>query len=218
VDVLVEAAITVLAAGGSAQDRAVALRTAGGYLVAVADGVGGTGSGAAAAESLIRFLYKLVDVAEATDWFAALCAFDDELSESRSGGQTTGVVAFVGGERVSGASVGDSSAWVISPAGQPSDLTVHQRRRPLLGSGEALPVQFEAELQGGRLLIASDGLFKYATAERICDLAMPGPVAEAADALANCVRLPSGAFQDDVAVVLMSESLSQGARDKRSSD
>ena len=79
-------------------------------------------------------------------------------------------------------------------------------------------MQFEAEAPGNRLLIASDGLFKYATAERICDLAMQGPVVEAADALANCVRLPSGAFQDDVAVVLVSESLSRGAWDKRSSD
>jgi hypothetical protein len=45
-----------------------------------------------------------------------------------------------------GASVGDSSAWLISPAGEVTDLTAQQRRRPLLGSGEALPVQFEAEL------------------------------------------------------------------------
>jgi serine/threonine protein phosphatase PrpC len=62
-------------------------------------------------------------------------------------------------------------------------------------------VQFEAELQGGRVLLGSDGLFKYATVERICALATQRPVAEAAEALANCVRLPSGGLQDDVAVV-----------------
>jgi PPM family protein phosphatase len=83
-------------------------------------------------------------------------------------------------------------------------LTARQRRRPILGAGEALPVQFEAELRRGRLLLASDGLFKYATAERICALAMQGSVAEAADALANCVRLHPRALQDDVAVVLVS--------------
>jgi serine/threonine protein phosphatase PrpC len=85
-----------------------------------------------------------------------------------------------------------------------TDLTAHQRRRPLLGSGDALPLIFEAELGGCRLVLGSDGLFKYATAERICSLAMQGSVAEAADALASCVRLPSGAFQDDVAVVVVS--------------
>jgi serine/threonine protein phosphatase PrpC len=100
--------------------------------------------------------------------------------------------------------VGDSSAWLISPAGELTDLTEHQRRKPLLGSGEALPVIFEAELVGCRLVLGSDGLFKYATAERICGLAMRGSVAEAADALASCVRLPSGRFQDDVAVVIVS--------------
>jgi serine/threonine protein phosphatase PrpC len=100
--------------------------------------------------------------------------------------------------------VGDSSAWVISAAGEMTDLTAHQRRRPLLGSGEALPVVFEAELGDGRLILGSDGLFKYATAERICTLAMQGSVSDAADALANCVRLPSGGVQDDVAVVVVS--------------
>ena len=171
--------------------------------MAVADGAGGTGSGAAAAERLVELVAKLADGASTTDWFAALCAFDDELSSRGSGGQTTAVVAFVDGSRIVGASVGDSSAWLISPVGEITDLTANQRRRPLLGSGEALPVQFEAERSGARLLLASDGLIKYVAVEQIRALANEGPVAEAADALANCVRLPSGALQDDVAVVLV---------------
>jgi serine/threonine protein phosphatase PrpC len=199
----VEAAVKVLLASGAGEDRAIAVPTAGGYMVAVADGAGGTGGGSAAADSLIAFLSKLTAGAASTDWFSALCKFDDELAARRSGGHTTGVVAFVKDDSVIGASVGDSSAWLITPTGETSDLTTRQRRRPLLGSGEALPVQFEAELQGGRVLLASDGLFKYATAERICTLAMQGSVAEAAHALANCVRLPSGGLQDDVAVVLV---------------
>ena len=85
-----------------------------------------------------------------------------------------------------------------------TDLTARQRRRPLLGSGEALPVQFQASHRGERVLVASDGLVKYATVEQICAIAIQGSVAEAADALANCVRLPSGALQDDVAVVVVS--------------
>lgn len=86
---------------------------------------------------------------------------------------------------------GDSSAWLIAPTGDLTDLTAHQRRRPLLGSGEALPVIFEAELGDRRLILGSDGLCKYATAERICSLAMQGPVAEAADALACVCHLAS---------------------------
>jgi serine/threonine protein phosphatase PrpC len=79
-----------------------------------------------------------------------------------------------------------------------------RHRRPLLGSGESLPVLFEEERRGSRLLVASDGIFKYATAERICALAMRGSVAQAANALADCVRLPSGGLHDDLAVVVVS--------------
>ena len=198
-----EAAINVLPMSG--QDRAIAIPTAGGYLVAVADGAGGTGGGAVAAEHLIAFVSGLSEEAASTDWFDALCAFDDELSARPLSGQTTGIVAFVGSERIIGASVGDSSAWLISLSGQTIDLTARQRRKPLLGSGEALPVLFEAERRGDRVLLASDGLFKYAPGDRICALATRGTVAEAANALTNCVQLPSGGFHDDVAVVIVSE-------------
>lgn len=106
--------------------------------------------------------------------------------------------------RIVRASVGDSSAWVISPAGEITDLTAPQRRRPLLGSGGALPVQFEADLNGGRLLLASDGLIKHRSMEQICAVATRGSVTEAAEALANCVRLPSGAVQGRLAIVVLS--------------
>jgi PPM family protein phosphatase len=141
--------------------------TAGGYLVAVADGAGGTGGGAAAADRLIVALSKLTTEAASTDWWTVLSEFDEELAARRSGGETTAVVAFVDGDRIVGASVGDSSAWLISTTGEATDLTALQRRKPLLGSGEALPVEFEAERRGGRLLLATDGLTKYAPPERI---------------------------------------------------
>ncbi len=182
----------------------MALPVAGGYFVAVADGAGGTGGGAVAAERLIAFVSGLTKEAASTDWFDTLCAFDDELSARPMSGQTTGIVAFIDSERVRGASVGDSSAWLIAPSGGMTDMTARQRRKPLLGSGEALPILFEAERLGNHVLLASDGLFKYAPVDRICTLATRGAVAEAANALANCVRLPSGALQDDVAVVLVS--------------
>src|SRR6266702_221700 len=86
--VKMEAAIKVLPMSG--QDRAIAIPAAGGYLVALADGAGGTGNGAVAAECLITFVTKLSQEAASADWFAALCAFDDELSARPSGGQTTG--------------------------------------------------------------------------------------------------------------------------------
>ena len=201
-----EVAVAVRGAPGSDQDRAVAVPigrpTPGAYLAAVADGAGGTGSGGAASTRFVDFVTKCGP--GSTDWFDVLLAFDGELSARRSGGQTTGVVALVHSDgRIIGASVGDSVAWLISPTGELADLTEHQRRKPLLGSGEALPVVFDANPCGGRLLLATDGLVNYAPVDRIRALAMQGSVAEAAAALADCVRLPSGGLQDDVAVVLV---------------
>jgi len=195
-----QAAVKVLPEAG--QDRALAIQTAGGWLVAVADGAGGTGSGGAAADRLIAAIAKLAAEAASVDWWRALLELDEGLTGR--GGETTAVVAFVDGDRVRGASVGDSEAWVISPTGELADLTSHQRRKPLVGSGKALPVEFEGDLGGGRLLLATDGLFSYTTADRICALASKGSIVEAADGLANCTRLSSGAFPDDVAVVIVS--------------
>jgi PPM family protein phosphatase len=168
----VEATLKVLPASGSGEDRAVAVPTSGGYVVAVADGAAGTSSGAVAAERVIALVNKRSRDASSTDWFEAFLELDDELSRGGSGGQTTAAVACVSGNRIAGASVGDSCAWLISPACEMTDLTARQRRRPLLGSGEALPVVFEAELNGRRLLIATDGLTKYASVEHVCALAL----------------------------------------------
>jgi serine/threonine protein phosphatase PrpC len=180
----------------------MALATSGGYLVAVADGAGGCSGGAVAAESLIAFLSQLTVVAGSTDWSAALRTFDQRLSAHVSGGQTTGVVAFINRERVTGASVGDCQAWLLY-AGETSELTARQLRKPLLGSGQALPVGFSVARRGGRLLMASDGLFKYASSQTVRTLAALNHMDASVQALVKCVRLPSGALQDDIAVVMV---------------
>ena len=182
----------------------MAIPTPGGYLVALADGAGGTGNGAIAADHLMAYVTKLVPDAATADWFEVLCEFDHELSTRRTGGETTGVVAFVDGVRVRGACVGDSAAWLIPASGEIVDMTAHQRRRPLLGSGEALPVEFEAGRGGRRVLLASDGLLKYAETDRIRAVAAYGTAIEAASRLIELVRLPAGGFLDDVAVVIIS--------------
>jgi serine/threonine protein phosphatase PrpC len=55
----------------------------------------------------------------------------------------------------------------------------------------------------GRLLIASDGLFKYATEIEIAQRAMGVSVSDAVDKLIVGLRLRSGTFQDDVAIILV---------------
>jgi PPM family protein phosphatase len=105
------------------------------------------------------------------------------------------------GRSVRGASVGDSGAWLVGPPGL-ADLTDSQRSKPLLGSGTCRPTAFGPVDLDRRLIVASDGLFKYAPRERIRQSALAGPVELAVQALLDAVRLPRGGFQDDVAVVL----------------
>src|SRR5262249_7289847 len=97
-----------------------------------------------------------------------------------------------------GASVGDSGAWLIDPF---VDLTSAQKRKPLIGSGRACPVPFASPF-AGTLLLASDGLFKYAAQSRIRQLAAHPELERIPEMLVDAVRLPSGNLQDDVAVMI----------------
>ena len=186
------------------EDRAIAVNYGTGYLVAVADGAGGTGHGSLAAERLMNGILRMSpsEVGRA-DWFRRLFALDDEIA--RTGGETTGVVAWVNDGKLRGASVGDSAAWLIDTQGNVTDLTVNQRRRPLLGSGESIPTIFEADLLGRRLLLMTDGLWKYVGPQVIVDQVVPAcPVSPTVLALAKATVLPSGDRYDDVGIVLVS--------------
>jgi serine/threonine protein phosphatase PrpC len=116
-------------------------------------------------------------------------------------GEATAVIAILVDGQVWGASVGDCEAWLISTSGI-VDLTRDQRRKPLLGSGHAIPIGFGPLACTSRLLLGSDGLFKYVPHERIRNLSSSVPLAHAAAVLVDAARLPSGALQDDVAVIV----------------
>ena len=102
---------------------------------------------------------------------------------------------------VFGASVGDSGAWLVGAAGV-TDLTQHQKPKPLLGSGNATPIGFGPLPCVGRVLIGSDGLFKYVPHGRIHDLASTLPFDDVPRALVDAARLRSGGLQDDIAVIV----------------
>jgi hypothetical protein len=110
-------------------------------------------------------------------------------------------VVVVEAGRVFGASVGDSSAWLLAAAGV-TDLTQYQKSKPLLGSGNATPIGFGPLPCVGRVLVASDGLFKYVPYDRIRNLASTLPLADVPATLVAAARLRSGTLQDDVAVIV----------------
>src|SRR5580704_16740595 len=187
---------SIAGARGAGQDRARVFDVGGGVVIALADGAGGTGNGATAAQALI-------DAIGAVDWCTLLAGLD--LDGDRLGhGQSTAVVLSIVDAGVSGASVGDSGAWLLQGT-EIFDLTDGQSRKPLVGSG-CVPYRVEpVRFDGGTLLVASDGLVRYAKRSDIARLASGTDLRSAARALIDLVRLPNGALQDDVAVVLCRE-------------
>ena len=204
VDVVAPARFThfveIAAARGSRQDRARVFEHGDGLVVALADGAGGTGNGDAAAQAIVDAAGA---AASSTDWCTLLDDLD--LDGERLGhGQSTAVILSISGSGISGASVGDSGAWLITGTNV-VDLTDDQARKPLVGDG-CVPFRVTARpIRDGTLLVASDGLLRYAKRSDIAQIACGPDLAAAARALVDLVRLPNGALQDDVAVVLCRE-------------
>lgn len=188
-------------------DRVAVVERDGGLAIVLADGAGGMGGGGFAAEAAVEGLLRVDDWASWPDsgGLAAashLDALDRRLALDAHGGQCAVVaVGFFGGHEV-GASVGDSGAWCGGSEG-PTDLTRAQHRKPLLGSGGAVAVAFASVPTGRRLLIASDGLFRYAPHDALWTVATGGSVDEAAARLVELVRLPRGSLRDDVSIVVV---------------
>ena len=187
-----------LRSGGRAEDRASHFSAHGRHIFVLADGAGGTGSGAVAAEHVVKQAQALLNDSHIS-LNAALENADIELS--RLGGTSTGVIVEALNGFLSGSSCGDSVAWLISTNGV-SVLTQRQRRKPLVGDG-VQPVSFGPTPFHGRLLLASDGLTNYASTSAIITAALGASLQSSAHALAELPKLAGGSFPDDVAVMLV---------------
>ena len=168
-------------------------------IVVVADGAGGTGAGAAAAQTVCDAVLALPPGPES--WENVFFAVDRLLLRSTAGGLAAAVVVEIVDGVIRGASVGDACAWLVESF-QITDLTVNQRRKPLLGSGDADPIAFGPMPFRGRLLVASDGLVTYARRFELQCRAVVGSLEQSAAALLEAARLGTGRFQDDVALAL----------------
>jgi serine/threonine protein phosphatase PrpC len=179
-----------------------------GIVLVVADGVGGRSGGGAAAESAVRRTREAVpsltprESRDPRTWYRLAKAIDEGIAGEEDAGETTLVILCVTPRRLVGVSVGDSEAWLVTSGGH-YDLTGGQKRKPYLGEGMADPVPFALPNPGyGTLLVATDGLFKYAPPERISDAALQTDLEEAARRVADEARLTSGRLSDDIVVLL----------------
>ena len=187
---------------GPTQDRVLVRVTDTRVLAVVADGVGGMHGGAAAADLVVTTLADRPGAGTDAAWRQMLRSLDRALFEGGIG-QSTAVALTVMPDLVVGASVGDSHAWWYPTDGRAVHLTSASPRKPLLGSGESSPQGFACPGGSGRLLLASDGLFRYAPAARIEAVARVGSAQEAAEALLALVRLPAGGLQDDLGLAVI---------------
>jgi serine/threonine protein phosphatase PrpC len=131
---------------------------------------------------------------------ALLARIDADAEANDQSGQCALVIAAVHQDIIVGASAGDCGVWYIHDGIE--DLTELQVRKPLVGSGSAMPITFRKALGAGTLLLATDGLFKYASRTDIVRVALGDDLDGAAQELVRLPQLRSGEVPDDVGVVL----------------
>lgn len=174
-------------------------------IIAVADGAGGLSGSTHAAKAVVQAIETLIELEaqldEETTWIALLANTDQAIRDRGNWGQTTAVILAATDRWICGASVGDSEAW-LATTDDFRHLTAAQNRKPLLGSGSAMPVSFRRQHLGGTLVVGTDGLFKCAPAWRVCQTATGYPPDDACRILLDLVRLPNGRFRDDVGIAL----------------
>ena len=176
----------------------------------VADSQGGRAGGAQAAQLACHTAIQAVVnippdlLKEPRTWSGLLREVDEAVRADGDAGFTTAVGLCVADGRTVGASCGDSAALLVS-GNQCVELTRGQRKNPPIGSGSALPVPFEADLEEPwRLLVLTDGVWKYVGWQRLIETARRQGGAELIAELQQAARLPgSGRFQDDFTVVIL---------------
>ena len=185
------------------QDRGLVLHDGQRIILCVADGAGGTSGGAEAATAAITLIRLNANrLTDPNACIEALRDMDETIARDPCIGETTCALAIVTPGELFGASVGDSEVWWIPEHGNHLNLSHAQQRKPFIGSGIAWPVPFRHQAERGSLLLATDGLLKYTSAERIIKTCREHPAEEAALRLIELVRYPSGGLPDDVTVIL----------------
>lgn len=189
------------------------LQSQSGCLIVLADGQGGRAGGRRAAElacqTVVRSASQVSEhlLAKPDTWPSLLRTADDAVNEDPVAGFTTLVAMYLSSSVVCGASSGDSAAVVIRENSEAVRLTDRQKKNPPVGCGGAEFVTFSHALEpDGRVILMSDGVWKYVGWDRIYSIVRDQSGEQMIDSLQAAARLPrSGLFQDDFTVVVVEE-------------
>jgi len=184
------------------QDRGAVLNSSAGLVLVVADGAGGQSGGTAAATLAVGLVHQRAnELRNLNSCVSLLQKMDQTIYKDRVAGETTCALAVATEAAIYGASVGDSGVWVINESSF-VNLSERQSRKPFIGSGSAWPLPFECMRTGKEsLLLATDGLLKYTSSERIITVCREHKPSEVPRRLIELVRYPSGALPDDATVI-----------------
>ena len=189
------------------QDRVATAANEKGFIIVLADGAGGFGDGALVAQFIVDKAIEafneriLVGSSECASFLAKL---DQLLIAQGEQGESTAVILVVESNSILGASVGDSGALLIRHNKSVIELTDHQHRKPLMGTGRANPIAFGEVFLEGTILVASDGLLKYTSLEAIKSIVTTNAIDDIANRLVDLVRLRNNVLSDDTTVVVYS--------------
>lgn len=179
-------------------------------LVALADGQGGRAGGAEAAQTAVATAIAQASAVGGRKllkerfWRQLVFDVDTAVAQSPEAGFTTFVGLAVSDSRVVGASSGDSQAVLIAEDGASLRLTASQKKNPPVGSGFCDPVPFSAPLaDGAKLVVMSDGVYKFTAWGTICSTVSQLPGDEAAAALQTTVAGKDGTLYDDFSLVIV---------------
>ncbi len=173
--------------------------------VLVADGATGVGDGWKASGMLAdAFLADLGRAASSVALRRVLEDADRMVAKAFEGeADTTGIALVCEGDRVLGASAGDSEAWLLGA--MRLEVTSQQVRKPRIGSGARVTTFDVPFLADATLVVASDGLWEHVAMDDVeRAVASDGDVRSLSAALVDLVRERNeGRLPDDVAIAVV---------------
>lgn len=177
------------------QDRADIFARGETAVLVVADGAGGVGDGTSAADLVLdRVRAAVLDAGFDLLAPARWTTFLKELGAAvKRAGESTIVVVVLAPGMLLHASAGDSEAWLVLA----DDVAKLTRSTPRLGSGRESPDVGVRGAWEGRVVIATDGLFRHAPHDELVRIVRTERFGRVGDAL---VALAGSA--DDVAVLV----------------